>query len=81
MPAHGACRYRSAHSSAAPRTSRASSRPYGAVADRYDDGTLFVEFGEGGAADVEPLLAAALRLSDGRAEWSGSVADGIVEVL
>ncbi len=52
-----------------------------AVADRYDDGVLFVEFGEGGAADVEPLLAAALRLSDGRAEWSGSVADGIVEVL
>jgi predicted ATPase/DNA-binding SARP family transcriptional activator len=51
------------------------------VVDRYGDGVLFVEFGEGGAADVEPLLAAALRLSDGRAERSGSVADGIVEVL
>jgi predicted ATPase/DNA-binding SARP family transcriptional activator len=52
-----------------------------AVADCYGDGVLLVEFGEGGAADVEPLLAAALRLSDGRAERSGSVADGIVEVL
>lgn len=52
-----------------------------AFADRYDDGVLFVEFGEGGADDVEPLLAAALRLTDGRAEWSGSLAVGIVEVL
>jgi predicted ATPase/DNA-binding SARP family transcriptional activator len=51
------------------------------LADGYGDGALFVEFGEGGVADVEPLLAAALRLTDGRAEWSGSLADGIVEVL
>jgi predicted ATPase len=52
-----------------------------AIADRYGDGALLVEFGEGGAADVVPLLAAALRLTDGRAERSGSVVDGIVEVL
>jgi len=52
-----------------------------AVADRYGDGALVVEFGEGGGTDVAPLLAAALRLADGRAEQSGSVADGIVEVL
>ena len=51
------------------------------IADRYGDGALLVEFGEGGAADVVPLLAAALRLTDGRAEQSGSVVDGIVEVL
>jgi predicted ATPase/DNA-binding SARP family transcriptional activator len=51
------------------------------LADRYGDGALLVEFGEGGAADVVPLLAAALRLTDGRAERSGSVVDGIVEVL
>jgi predicted ATPase/DNA-binding SARP family transcriptional activator len=51
------------------------------IADRYGDGALLVEFGEGGAADVVPLLAAALRLTDGRAERSGSVVDGIVEVL
>jgi predicted ATPase/DNA-binding SARP family transcriptional activator len=52
-----------------------------AVADRYADGVLVVEFGEGGPDDVEPLLAAALRLTDGRAERTGSVAVGIVEVL
>jgi predicted ATPase/DNA-binding SARP family transcriptional activator len=51
-----------------------------AVAERYDDGLLFVGFGDGGAADVEPLLAAALRLTDGRAA-QGSVADSIVELL
>lgn len=50
------------------------------AADRYDDGVLFVEFGEGGAADVEPLLAAALRLTDGGAVRA-TVADRIVEVL
>jgi predicted ATPase/DNA-binding SARP family transcriptional activator len=51
-----------------------------AAADRYDDGVLFVEFGDGGGADVEPLLAAALRLTDG-GPARGAVADRIVEVL
>lgn len=35
-----------------------------AVAERYDDGAVIVELGEGGAGDVEPALAAALRLSE-----------------
>ena len=35
-----------------------------AVASRYGDGALVVEFGEGGRDDVEPMLAAALRMSD-----------------
>jgi predicted ATPase/DNA-binding SARP family transcriptional activator len=52
-----------------------------AVADRYDDGVLVVEFGDGGRADVEPALAAALRLSDGAPSGDGSVAERIVEVL
>jgi len=52
-----------------------------AVADRYDDGVLVVEFGDGGRADVEPALAAALRLSDGGRSGDGSVAERIVEVL
>ena len=48
------------------------------VAGHYDDGVLLVEFGDGGPADVEPALAAALRLSDA---VSGSFADRIVEVF
>jgi predicted ATPase/DNA-binding SARP family transcriptional activator len=47
-----------------------------AVADRYDDGVLVVELGDGGPGDVEAVLAAALRLSGG-----GALADRIVEVL
>jgi predicted ATPase/DNA-binding SARP family transcriptional activator len=50
------------------------------VADRYADGVTFVAFGDGGATDVAPLLAATLRLADGP---SGTGApgpvDGIVE--
>ena len=51
-----------------------------AVAARYADGVTSVTFGDGGAADVTPLLAAALRLTDGpTAELP--LADRIVEVL
>jgi predicted ATPase/DNA-binding SARP family transcriptional activator len=49
-----------------------------AVAGRYDDGVLVVEFADGGAADVEPALAAALRVPDAGA---GPLVDRIVEVL
>ena len=52
-----------------------------AVADRYADGVLFVEFGDGGPDDVEPSLAAAVRLSDGGRPGTDSFADRIVEVL
>jgi predicted ATPase/DNA-binding SARP family transcriptional activator len=51
------------------------------VAGRYDDGVLLVELGEGGPADVQPALAAALRLSDDGRAGADSFADRIVEVL
>jgi predicted ATPase/DNA-binding SARP family transcriptional activator len=54
------------------------------VAERYADGVTFVAFGDGAAADVAPLLAAALRLFDG-AGGTGSppprLVDRIVELL
>jgi len=50
-----------------------------AVDGRYDDGVLLVELGDGGPADVEDALAAALRMSAG--SGSGSVTDRIVDVL
>jgi predicted ATPase/DNA-binding SARP family transcriptional activator len=43
------------------------------VSDRYDDGVLLVELGDGGPADVEAILAGALRLSD---DGAGAVARG-----
>jgi predicted ATPase/DNA-binding SARP family transcriptional activator len=49
-----------------------------AVAGRYPDGALLVEFGDGGPADVEPALAAALKLADAAAD---SFLARIVEVL
>jgi predicted ATPase/DNA-binding SARP family transcriptional activator/pimeloyl-ACP methyl ester carboxylesterase len=52
-----------------------------AVSGSYDDGVLVVEFGEGGADDVEPVLAAALNLADAERVGTGSVADRIVELL
>lgn len=51
------------------------------VADRYEDGVLLVEFGDGGPGDVEPVLAAALRLADGGRVGAASVVDRIVDVL
>jgi predicted ATPase/DNA-binding SARP family transcriptional activator len=51
-----------------------------AVADRYADGVTFVAFGDGGSADVLPLLAAALRLADGPGGTGApGLADGIVD--
>ena len=51
-----------------------------AAAARYPDGVHVVEFGEGGAADVEPAVAAALTLADGGA--TGAPLTGrIVDVL
>src|SRR5919107_21150 len=54
-----------------------------AVADRYADGAVVVELGDGGPVDVEPLVAAALRLVDGRAAAGGGpgLTDRIVEAL
>ncbi|WP_214404325.1 ATP-binding protein, partial [Pseudonocardia lacus] len=49
-----------------------------AVAGRYADGALLVEFGSGGPGDVGAALAAALGLSDLRA---GSLADLVVDGL
>ncbi|MDN5860141.1 MAG: winged helix-turn-helix domain-containing protein, partial [Pseudonocardia sp.] len=50
-----------------------------AVEGRYGDGVLFVELGDGGPADVEHTLAAALRMSAGGG--SATVTDRIVDVL
>lgn len=50
-----------------------------AVDDRYEDGVLLVELGDGGPADVEHALAAELRMSAGTG--SGSLTDRIVDVL
>ena len=55
-----------------------------AVAGRYADGVTVVAFGDGGAADVAPLLAAALRLADGTTVDGAPaprLVDRIVEVL
>jgi predicted ATPase/DNA-binding SARP family transcriptional activator len=53
-----------------------------AVADRYADGVVLVEFGEGGPDDVEPVLAAALRMSDAGGPASGpGFADRVVALL
>ncbi|GEL25614.1 SARP family transcriptional regulator [Pseudonocardia sulfidoxydans NBRC 16205] len=51
-----------------------------AVAAQYDDGVALVEFGEGGPADVEPAVAAALSLADGGRAGEG-LTRRIVEVL
>lgn len=51
-----------------------------AVAPDYDDGVALVEFGEGGPADVEPAVAAALSLADGGRAGEG-LTRRIVEVL
>lgn len=51
-----------------------------AVAPAYDDGVALVEFGEGGPADVEPAVAAALSLADGGRAGEG-LTRRIVEVL
>ncbi|MGD9990301.1 BTAD domain-containing putative transcriptional regulator [Pseudonocardia sp.] len=50
------------------------------VAAGYDDGVALVEFGEGGRADVEPAVAAALSLADGGRSGEG-LTRRIVEVL
>ena len=47
------------------------------VADRYDDGVLVVELGEGGPDDVAPAVAGALRLAAG----DGALTDRIIDVL
>jgi len=54
-----------------------------AVADRYADGVTVVAFGDGNAADVAPLLAAALRLTDAPVVGAPAprLVDRIVEVL
>jgi predicted ATPase/DNA-binding SARP family transcriptional activator len=51
----------------------------GTAADRYDDGVVLVEFGEGGPGDVESVLAAALRMTD--ASGPGGFADRVVALL
>jgi predicted ATPase/DNA-binding SARP family transcriptional activator len=52
-----------------------------AVAERYDDGALVVGFGDGGPADVEPVLAAALGLADDGRTGASTLADRVVDVL
>ena len=55
-----------------------------AVADRYADGITVVAFGDGGAADVALLLAAALRLTDANTTGDARtprLVDRIVEIL
>ena len=58
-----------------------------ALAGRYDDGVVVAAFGDGGPADVVPLLAAALRLADGPGHGEPApargdrLADRLVEVL
>src|SRR3954451_11220759 len=54
-----------------------------AVADRYADGFTVVAFGDGSAAGVAPLLAAALRLTDAPVVGAPAprLVDRIVEVL
>ena len=47
------------------------------IADRYQDGVLIVELGEGGPADVVPAVAAGLRVSADEGEFAAR----IVEVL
>ncbi|MGY1770885.1 BTAD domain-containing putative transcriptional regulator [Blastococcus sp. SYSU D00813] len=49
-----------------------------AVAGRYPDGVVLVEFGRGGTDDVEPAVAAALRVAGAGAE---PVADRVLSVL
>jgi predicted ATPase/DNA-binding SARP family transcriptional activator len=51
------------------------------VAGRFDDGVLFVELGDGGPADVDALLAAALRLADDGRAGPESFTERIVETL
>ncbi len=48
------------------------------VHGRYPDGTVFVELGAGGPGDVEPAVAAALRIAD---SGEGSLRERIVSVL
>jgi predicted ATPase/DNA-binding SARP family transcriptional activator len=50
-----------------------------ALAGRYADGVLVVEFGEGGPDDVEPMLAAALRMVAASAD--DPFADRLVALL
>lgn len=50
-----------------------------AVAARYDDGVLLVEFGDGGPDDVEPMVAAALRMTETGTD--GSFADRVTARL
>jgi predicted ATPase/DNA-binding SARP family transcriptional activator len=53
------------------------------AADRYDDGVILVEFGEGGPGDVESMLAAALQMADagGPAAGPARFADRVVALL
>jgi predicted ATPase/DNA-binding SARP family transcriptional activator len=53
------------------------------IADRYADGVLVVELGDGGPADVEPAVAvaAALRLAGAGGPGGGRFLDRIVELL
>ncbi|MGQ0575561.1 MAG: BTAD domain-containing putative transcriptional regulator [Pseudonocardia sp.] len=51
------------------------------VADRYDDGVLVVELGDGGPADIGPAFAAALRLADDGRTGSGALTERVVDVL
>jgi predicted ATPase/DNA-binding SARP family transcriptional activator len=50
-----------------------------AVAEHYADGVVVVEFGEGGAEDVEPILAAALRMVD--ASGDGAFPERVAALL
>jgi predicted ATPase/DNA-binding SARP family transcriptional activator len=54
-----------------------------AAANRYVDGVVLVEFGEGGADDVESVLAGALRMADAGTAGAGpgGFADRVVALL